>query len=123
MSRSRRLAAASGLCLAVAGSPTLGAEHTFDGTYSGQRVLTEGSPSPRCPLEEDVSVTIHGETLTFFVIEGDKAVTRYEGAGVHKGAFFDMAPTGELVRTEEISIFRVQNGLFVEQWCLIDRRA
>jgi hypothetical protein len=65
MSRSRRLAAASGLCLAVAGSPTLGAEHTFDGTYSGQRVLTEGSPSPRCPAEEDVSVTIHGETLTF----------------------------------------------------------
>ena len=33
-----------------------------------------------------------------------------------------MAPTGELVRTEEISIFRVQNGLVVEQWCLIDRR-
>ena len=63
------------------------------------------------------------ETIEDIVIEGDKAVTRYEGAGVHKGAFFDMAPTGELVRTEEISIFRVQNGLFVEQWCLIDRRA
>ena len=64
MSRSRRLAAAW-LCLAVAGSPALSAEHTFDGIYSGQRVLTKGSPGPRCPAKEDVSVTIHGETLTF----------------------------------------------------------
>ena len=64
MSGSRRLAAAW-LCLAVAGSPALSAEHTFDGIYSGQRVLTKGSPGPRCPAKEDVSVTIHGETLTF----------------------------------------------------------
>ena len=65
MSRSRRLAAASGFCLAIAGSPALGAEHTFDGTYSGKRVLTKGSAGPRCPTDEDVSVTIHGEILTF----------------------------------------------------------
>jgi len=59
---SRCLASALGLCLAVAGSPALGAEHTFDGDYSGQRVLTKGS----CPAAvDDVSVTIHGETLTF----------------------------------------------------------
>jgi len=62
------------------------------------------------------------ETIKDIVIEGDKVVTRYEGAGVHEEPFFDMAPTGEPVRTEEISIFRVQNGLVVEQWCLIDRR-
>jgi len=56
------LASALGLYLAVAGSPALGAEHTFDGDYSGQRVLTKGS----CPAAvDDVSVTIHGETLTF----------------------------------------------------------
>ena len=58
---SRWLASALGLCLAVAGGPALGAEHTFDGTYSGQRVLTKGS----CAAADDVSVTIHGETLTF----------------------------------------------------------
>jgi len=60
-SRWLALASASGLCLAVAGGPALGAEHTFDGTYSGQRVLTKGS----CAAVDDVSVTIHGETLTF----------------------------------------------------------
>lgn len=65
MSRSRRLAAALGLCLAVAGTPVLGAEHTFDGIYSGKRVLTKGSASPTCPAEDDVSVRIHGDTMTF----------------------------------------------------------
>ena len=63
--RSRCLAPALGLCLAVSGSSALGAEHTFDGVYSGKKVLTKGSASPLCPAKDDVSVTIHGETLTF----------------------------------------------------------
>ena len=61
------------------------------------------------------------ETIEDIVIEGDKVVTRYKGTGVHRGAFFDLAPTGKSIRTEEISIFRVQNGLVAEQWCMIDR--
>ena len=52
------------LVLAVAGTLALGAEYMFDGVYYGKRVLTKGS-GPTCPTEEDVSVTIHGETLTF----------------------------------------------------------
>ena len=36
-----RLAAALGLCLAVAGSLAMGAEHTFDGDYFGKRVLAK----------------------------------------------------------------------------------
>ena len=62
---SQCLASALGLCLAVAGSPALGAEHTFDGDYSGKRVLTEGANDPSCPGEDVVSVTIHGEVATF----------------------------------------------------------
>ena len=65
ISRSLRPAAALGLCLAIAGIPALGAEHAFDGVYSGKRVLTKGSAGPGCPPEDDVSVTIHGEMLTF----------------------------------------------------------
>ena len=64
MSRSRRVVAALGLCLAVAVIPALGAEHAFDGVYSGKRVLTKGSNS-LCKAEDDVSITIHGEALTF----------------------------------------------------------
>src|SRR5215472_17202183 len=54
------------------------------------------------------------ETIEDVVIEGDKVVTRYKRTGVHKGAFFDLAPTGKSIRTEEISIFRVQNGRVAE---------
>jgi hypothetical protein len=54
------------VCLAVAG-PALGAESTFDGVYTGKRVLTKDSnPSnPSCVTAEDVSVTIQGTTLAF----------------------------------------------------------
>ena len=64
--RSARVALASvlGLCLTVAGIPTLGAKHTFDGAYSGKRMLTKGAAGLNCPAEDDVSVTIHGEVLT-----------------------------------------------------------
>jgi hypothetical protein len=65
MSRSRRLVAALGLCLAVAGIPALAAEHTFDGVYTGKRTLVKGTAGPLCPADDDVSVTIQGETLTF----------------------------------------------------------
>jgi len=65
MSRSRCLAAALGLCLAVAGISALGAEHNFDGVYTGKRSLTKGSAGPNYPAEEEVSFTIHGATLSF----------------------------------------------------------
>ena len=37
----------------------------LDGVYTGKRVLIKGSTGSRCPAEDDVSVTIHDETLTF----------------------------------------------------------
>jgi hypothetical protein len=50
------------ICL-VAGL-ALAAEHRFDGDYTRKRSLVKGS-GPSCPAEEDVFVTIHGQTLTF----------------------------------------------------------
>jgi hypothetical protein len=61
----RRLATAVALSLAVTGIPALAAVHTFDGVYSGKRVLTKGAASTECPAEDPVSVTIHDDTLTF----------------------------------------------------------
>ena len=40
-------------------------EHKYDGDYKGKRSLTKGTASTTCPAEDDVSVTITGETLTF----------------------------------------------------------
>ena len=54
-----------GLCLAVAGRPALGSDHRFDGIYVGKRVLTNGAAGLNCSVENDVSVTIKGETLRF----------------------------------------------------------
>jgi hypothetical protein len=59
------LAATSGLWLAVAGISAQGAEHNFDGVYTGKRSLTKGAPGPTCPAEDSVSITIQGDTLTF----------------------------------------------------------
>ena len=62
--RERRLAV-SGICglVCVVAGPALAADHTFDGVYFGERVLTKGSGDTTCPSEDGVSVTIHGETL------------------------------------------------------------
>jgi hypothetical protein len=51
------------ICLVFAG-PAPAAEHSFDGVYTGKRLLTKGSTS-MCPAEEDVSAMIHGEVMTF----------------------------------------------------------
>jgi hypothetical protein len=51
------------ICLIMAGT-ALGAEGPFDGVYTGKQSPTKG-PVPPCAAEEDVSVTISGEALTF----------------------------------------------------------
>ena len=56
---------ALGLCAMIVVTATaLGANNTFDGAYTGKRVLTKGSKQT-CPTEDNVSVTIRGEALTF----------------------------------------------------------
>jgi hypothetical protein len=50
--------------ISFVGASALGAEHRFDGVYTGKRSLTKG-PGQMCPVKEDVSVTINGETLSF----------------------------------------------------------
>src|SRR5215471_17771211 len=45
--------------------PALSAEpeHKYDGVYTGKRSLTKGTASTTCPAEDNVSVTITGETM------------------------------------------------------------
>lgn len=51
------------ICVAVS-APSYGAGNTFDGVYKGKRVRTEG-PTNLCVAEEDVSITVTGEVLSF----------------------------------------------------------
>jgi hypothetical protein len=52
------------LALLAIAAPAAEAGSSFDGVYTGKRTLTKG-PSQNCPAEESVSVTIHGDVLTF----------------------------------------------------------
>jgi hypothetical protein len=98
ISRSPRPAAALCLVLAVAGIPALGADHAFDGFYSGKRVLTKGS-DPNCLPEDDVSVTIHGKMLSFT----DSALTKFPiGFYPSQDGSFGEISTGERGDTVQI---------------------
>lgn len=60
------------------------------------------------------------EHVDDIIIDGNKVVTRYTSTGVHTGPFIGLAPTGRSVRIDEISIYRIKDGLVAEQWCLTD---
>ena len=80
--------------LAVAGS-AVGVESKFDGVYIGKRTLTKGS-GPMCPTDDNVSVNIHSETLTFTNSALQKFVMgfhplrdgSFRQSHVHKGGAF-----------------------------------
>ena len=53
------------ICLVAGPALSAEAERKYDGVYTGKRSLTKGTVSTTCLAEDDVSVTITGETLTF----------------------------------------------------------
>lgn len=63
------------------------------------------------------------ETIQDIFAAGDRVGCRYRGAGTHLGTFNGLAPTQRRVEIQEISIFRVVDGLVVEQWCMFDELA
>ena len=63
MPNSRRAFLLTAACIALA-VPAFGAENSFDGTYTGERVLTVGDPAT-CVAKDAASATIQGDQLTF----------------------------------------------------------
>ena len=92
--------ATCGLISLAAAARTLGAD-TFDGAYTGTRVLTKGS-SQRCEPSEDVSVTINGGALTVT----DSALHDYSiGFNPHQDGSFDLitADSRGLARSSRVA--------------------
>ena len=52
--------------------------------------------------------------------EGDRVVVRFTYGGTHKGDFMGIPPTGKQVAVTGISIMRVANGKFLEEWINTD---
>ena len=57
------------------------------------------------------------------VAEGDKVVTRWIAYGTHQGEMMGIAPTGNQVRVEGITISHIQEGKIVQEWELFDTLA
>ena len=60
------------------------------------------------------------EKILDIIAEDDKVVTRYVSTGTHMGTYQGIAPTGNKIKVDEISIFCIENGKVMEQWCLVD---
>jgi steroid delta-isomerase-like uncharacterized protein len=50
------------------------------------------------------------------IAEGDKVFTRWVGEGTHEGELFGVAPSGNRVRVEGMTIDRFEGGKIVETW-------
>ncbi len=59
-------------------------------------------------------------TIEDLVSEGDKVTKRWSCTGTHKGEMAGIPPTNNQVTVHATSIYRIENGKFVEGWFLLD---
>lgn len=60
------------------------------------------------------------EAIEHLVAEGDMVVIHYVSSGTNRGQWLGRPPTGNRVRVNEVSIFRIEEGRIAEQWLLPD---
>jgi predicted ester cyclase len=78
-----------------------------EGAKEQARMYRSAFPDVRLSIEEQVA-------------EGDKVVTRWIGSGTHQGEMMGIAPTGNQIRIDGITISRIQDGKVVEDWELFN---
>jgi steroid delta-isomerase-like uncharacterized protein len=59
-------------------------------------------------------------TVDDILAEDNKVTARWTARGTHKGTLLGIAPTGQQVTTEGITIIRVANGKIAESWVTWD---
>jgi predicted ester cyclase len=65
---------------------------------------------------------IYAEVLDI-IVDGDRAAVRYRESGTHLGELDDLPPTGRTAAWDGVAIYRVADGLLVEEWSVSDRLA
>ncbi|MEY3665993.1 MAG: hypothetical protein RLZZ153_2175 [Pseudomonadota bacterium] len=58
--------------------------------------------------------------LLDFVAEGDKVLVRLRVQATHTGAFGELAATGRRIDIDVLDLFKIENGVLVEHWALLD---
>jgi steroid delta-isomerase-like uncharacterized protein len=59
-------------------------------------------------------------TIEDLIAEGDTVVVRYTARGIHQGNLMAIPPTGKQVSVTAIGIFRIADGIAVEEWVNMD---
>ncbi|MGI5484309.1 ester cyclase [Streptomyces lavendofoliae] len=84
----------------------------------GQREGREG-------LRDRVTMLVEGLAPTFtiddIIAEGDRVVVRWTNSATHSGTFLGIPPTGRSCRFAGVDIFRLDGGLLVEHWHVVDQ--
>jgi steroid delta-isomerase-like uncharacterized protein len=60
------------------------------------------------------------ETIQDTIIERDKIVARFTSQGTNLGEFLGKPPTGNHIKISEVAIFKIEDGMIVEQWVYPD---
>jgi steroid delta-isomerase-like uncharacterized protein len=60
------------------------------------------------------------EDIRHIVAEGDFVVIHFVSSGTNKGSWLGKPSTGNKIRINEMSIFRIKDGKVAEQWLLPD---
>jgi steroid delta-isomerase-like uncharacterized protein len=60
------------------------------------------------------------EDIKHIVAERDLVIIHYVSRGTNRGQWLGEPPTGNSVRVNEMSIFRIEDGRIAEQWLLPD---
>jgi catechol 2,3-dioxygenase len=58
--------------------------------------------------------------LEDMIADGDKVVSRYTGTATDTAGYMGMPPTGKVIRTAAIQIFRFADGKIAESWAVRD---
>ena len=59
-------------------------------------------------------------TIEDLVAEGDRVTKRWSCTGTHQGELAGIPPSNNKVTVHATSIYRIENGKFVEGWFLVD---
>lgn len=91
-------------------------------TLHGTQSLTKGLAAYRQLMEAvlavfpDIHYTVHD-----FIVGGDKTVTRWTFRATHKGTWFGVPATDQIVNVTGVTIFRVNaEGKGLEEWICSD---
>jgi predicted ester cyclase len=100
--------------IAVPGfSPRRRALHNLAQNAQGQEF-----PAPGEHLREAIPDRV--DHIVSIVAEGDRVGMLWRLTGTHLGNLFGIAPTGRKIDVYSVGVFRLENGLIADAWCMAD---